>query len=305
MSAISLANKVVIVTGAGRGLGREYALQLAKYGARVVVNDLGTGVDGQGSSPLVANEVVELIRTRGGEAIANCADVASEEGGQALVQQALDEFGALDVVVNNAGIGYELPFGQTTLKDYEHLWRIHVGGHINVSRAAWTVMATQKHGKIIMTCSGAGLFGLRNLAAYSSAKGAIHGLMRTMAVEGADHGIRVNCVSPGGFTRMQEATLEPAFAAALKAAMPVELAAPGIVWLASDDCTLTGQNFSLWGGRIAKIAIGSGHGLTDRQLTPEKIAGQLDAVLTNDGYFEPGDGSIDVGYWFKEMGVMG
>ena len=166
-------------------------------------------------------------------------------------------------------------------------------------------MAKQKHGKIIMTCSGAGLFGLRNLAAYSSAKGAIHGLMRTMAVEGADHGIQVNCVSPGGFTRMQEATLDPAFAAALKVAMPVELAAPGIVWLASDECTQTGQNFSLWGGRIAKISIGSGHGLMDRKLTAEKIAEHFDDVVTNEGYFEPADGSIDVGYWLKEMGGMG
>ena len=305
MTNISLENKVVIVTGAGRGLGRAYALLLAEKGARVVVNDLGTDVDGKGSSSQVAQEVVDLIVSRGGLAVANGDDVSSEAGGRAMVQQALDAYGALDVVVNNAGIGHELPFEKTTLRDFEHHWRIHVGGHINVSGAAWPIMMKQKKGRIIMTSSGAGLFGIRNLAAYSSAKGAIHGLMRTLAIEGADHNIQVNSVMPGGFTRMQEAALEPALAAMLKAAMPVELAAPAIAWLASDDCKLSGQQFSVWAGRFARVTIGSGHGVFDRELTAEKIADNLDSALSTEGFFEPEEGVTDVNYWMQKLGVLG
>jgi NAD(P)-dependent dehydrogenase (short-subunit alcohol dehydrogenase family) len=305
MIPIRLDGKVIIVTGAGRGLGRAYALALAERGAYVIVNDLGTSVEGKGSAAHVALEVVETIRAQGGRASANTADVSRTDEAQALVQQALDEYGALDVVVNNAGIGHELPFAQTTLQVFEHHWRVHVGGHVNVSQAAWPIMVKQKHGKIVLTSSGAGLFGVRNLAAYSSAKGAIHGLMRAMAIEGAEHGILVNCIAPGGFTRMQEAALtDPAGLAMMRAAMPPELVAPAIIWLASDRCQVTGQHFSAWAGRFARIAIGSGRGLVDRQLTAEQIADNLDVVRSTSGYFEPDEGMTDVSHWLREAGVL-
>lgn len=306
MTKISLQDKVVIVTGAGRGLGRAYALELAQYGARVVVNDVGAGIDGHGASPAVAQDVADLIRSRGGQAIADATDIRGEAECKELVHKALSEFGRLDVVINNAGIGYEIPFEQTTLADFEHFWRIHVGGHINVTRAAWPVMTQQGGGKIIMTCSGAGLFGQRNLATYAAAKGAIHGLMRTLAIEGRDHGIQVNCVSPGGVTRMHETAFgDPQVIAMLKAAMPAELAAPGIVWLASDDCRLTGQNFALWAGRFAKVVIASGRGLVDRQLTPEKISAGIELAMSPDDAYEPEEGVTDVSYWLAAMGVVG
>lgn len=300
---VSLDGKVAIITGAGRGLGRAYALLFAERGARVVVNDLGTSVEGSGASAAVAREVADLIVTRGGKAVANGDDVGSSAGGKAIVQQALDAFGRLDIVVNNAGICRDLPFAETTLADFEHYWRIHVGGHINVISAAWPVMTKQKYGRIIATSSGAGLFGLRNQATYSAAKGAIHGLMRTLAIEGADHGIRVNSICPGGFSRMHEAAFpDPAVADMMRAAMPPELVAPAVVWLASDACHVTGQELSVWGGRIVRIAIGSGQGYVSRQLTPEQIAENWARIDSVEGLYEPLDGVDDVAHWRSALG---
>jgi NAD(P)-dependent dehydrogenase (short-subunit alcohol dehydrogenase family) len=302
MDSLSLKGKVVIVTGAGRGLGRAYALAMAARGARVVVNDLGTAVDGSGAAPAVAQAVADEIRAAGGEAVANGEDVGSESGGRAIVQQALDAFGRLDVLINNAGSVRDKPFMESTLADFDHHWRVHVCGHINVTRAAWPVMCRQKAGRIVMTASGAGLFGLRNESTYSVAKGAIHGLMRTLAVEGADHGILVNAIYPGGFTRMHaEAFPDPQVARMMREAMPCELVAPAIVWMGSDACNMTGQAFSVWSGRIARIVIGSGRGIYDRELTAEMIRTNLARILSVDELFEPVDGIDDVQHWQAEI----
>jgi NAD(P)-dependent dehydrogenase (short-subunit alcohol dehydrogenase family) len=264
----------------------------------VVANDLGVEVDGSGSSPAVAQEVVNLIRSSGGEAVADCNDVSCAEGGRALVQRALDVYGRLDIVVNNAGICRDLPFAKTTLADFELNWRIHVGGHVNVIGPAWPIMVEQKYGRIIATASGAGIFGMRNQAAYASAKGAIHGLMRTLAIEGAEHGILVNCVCPGGYSRMHEAAfLDPEVRRMMREAMPAELVAPAVVWLASDSCRVSGQELSVWSGRVARVVVGTGRGLYDRELTAEKLAANWLQVSSTDGLYEPSDGIDDVVHW--------
>lgn len=302
MSAISLQGRVAIITGAGRGLGRAYALAFAERGARIVVNDLGSDVDGSGASPIVAEEVAALIRSEGGEAIADCSDVADVGGGRSIVQKALNAFGRLDIVVNNAGICRDRPFEQTTLADFELNWRIHVGGHVNVTSAAWPIMLKQRYGRIIATASGAGLFGLRNQSAYSSAKGAIHGLMRTLSIEGADHGILVNCVCPGGYSRMHAAAFtDPAVLAMMREAMPPELVAPAVVWLASDDCRVTGHELSVWSGRVARVVVGTGVGHFDRRLSAEIIRDQWDKITAAEGLYEARDGIDDVAHWRASM----
>jgi NAD(P)-dependent dehydrogenase (short-subunit alcohol dehydrogenase family) len=302
MGAISLKGRVAVITGAGRGLGRAYALAFAERGAQLVINDLGSGVDGSGSCSAVAEEVAALIRANGGQAVAESSDVGDSGGGRAIVQRALDAYGRLDIVVNNAGICRDRPFEQTTLEDFELNWRIHVGGHVNVTRAAWPIMVRQGHGRIIATASGAGLFGLRNQSAYSSAKGAIHGLMRTLSIEGAAHGILVNCVCPGGFSRMHEAAFtDPAVLAMMRDAMPPELVAPALIWLASDECRVTGQELSVWSGRVARVVVGTGSGLFDRQLSPERIRDEWGRITAVDGLYEARDGVDDVVHWRELM----
>lgn len=298
MDNISLQGRVAVVTGAGRALGRAYAILLAQYGAKVVVNDLGTDASGYGASSTLAQEVVEEIRAAGGEALANGADVSSVEGGRSIVQQAVDAWGRIDIVVNNAGICGSQPFAEATLQDFEHYWRIHLGGHVNVTGAAWPLMQKQRYGRVITTSSGAGLYGLQGQATYAAAKGAIHGLMRALAIEGADSGIRVNSICPGGYSRMHDAAIsDPATLELLRQSMPPELVAPAIVWLASEACTVSGEEFSVWSGRIARIGIGTGLGYLDRELTAEKIAANWAEVDSLDNFYEPRSSVDEVTHW--------
>src|SRR6266516_2582870 len=238
---ISLAGKVAVVTGAGRGLGRAYVELLAERGARVVVNDLGTDVSGFGEDSTIAEQVADLIRSRGGEAIANDSDVSTPEGGSDLIATTIEHFGRIDLLVNNAGICGSQLFEDATLDDFDHYWRVHLGGPVNTVKAAWPYMVAQRHGKIILTTSVSGLFGARGQATYAAAKCAVVGLMRILAIEGAEHGILVNTISPGGFTRMHPAAMgsgsvfgrtQEAAVRQSEATMPVEAVAPAIVWLA-------------------------------------------------------------------------
>ena len=202
---ISLEGKVAVVTGAGRGLGRAYVELLAERGARVVVNDLGTDVSGFGKDSTIAEEVADLIRSRGGEAIANDSDVSTPQGGRDLVAMTIEHFGRIDLLVNNAGICGSQPFEDATLDDFAQYWRVHLGGPVNTVKAAWPHMVAQRHGKIILTTSVVGLFGMPGQAAYAAAKSAVVGLMRILAIEGSEHGILVNTISPVGYTRMHPA----------------------------------------------------------------------------------------------------
>jgi NAD(P)-dependent dehydrogenase (short-subunit alcohol dehydrogenase family) len=285
---ISLEGKVAVVTGAGRGLGRAYVELLAERGARVVVNDLGTDVSGFGKDSTVAEQVADLIRTRGGEAIADDSDVSTPEGGSALIARTIQRFGRIDLLVNNAGICGSQLFEDAALEDFDRYWRVHLGGPVNTVKAAWPHMIAQRYGKIILTTSVVGLFGMRGQATYAAAKSAVVGLMRILAIEGAEHGILVNTISPVGYTRMHPAAGSRVSEADGKAAMPVEAVAPAIVWLASDDCSETNRIYNVEAGTIQRVAIIMGPGFYDPHPTPESIAENYAKVESIEGFSEPG-----------------
>src|SRR5438046_6905704 len=270
---ISLEGKVAVVTGAGRGLGRAYVELLAERGARVVVNDLGTDVSGFGKDSTIAEQVADLIRSRGGEAIANDSDVSSPEGGSDLIATTIKHFGRVDLLVNNAGICGSQLFEDATLDDFDHYWRVHLGGPVNTVKAAWPYMVAQHYGKIILTTSVAGLLGIRGQATYAAAKCAVAGLMRILAVEGAQHGILVNTISPAGYTRMHPAAGSRVPEADGKAMMPVEAVAPALVWLASDGCSETNRIYHVDAGAIQRVAIVMGPGFYAPHLAPARTAG--------------------------------
>ena len=285
---ISLEGKVAVVTGAGRGLGRAYVELLAERGARVVVNDLGTDVSGFGKDSTIAEQVADLIRSRGGEAIADDSDVSTPEGGSDLIARTIEHFGRIDLLVNNAGICGSQLFKDATLDDFDHYWRVHLGGPVNTVKAAWPYMVAQRYGKIILTTSVSGLFGLRGQATYAAAKCAVVGLMRILAIEGAEHGILVNTISPVGYTRMHPAAGSRLAEADGRRTMPVEAVAPAIVWLASDSCSETNRIYNVGAGAIQRIAIVMGPGFYDAHLTPESIAENYAKIESIEGFSEPG-----------------
>jgi NAD(P)-dependent dehydrogenase (short-subunit alcohol dehydrogenase family) len=285
---ISLEGKVAVVTGAGRGLGRAYVELLAERGARLVVNDLGTDVSGFGKDAATARLVADLIRSRGGEAIANNSDVSTPEGGSDLVAATIEHFGRIDLLVNNAGICGSQLFEDATLDDFDHYWRVHLGGPVNTVKAAWPHMVAQRFGKIILTTSVGGLFGIRGQATYAAAKCAVVGLMRILAIEGAEHGILVNTISPNAYTRMHPAAGSRTSETDGRATMPVEAVAPVIAWLASDGCSETNRIYNVEAGRIQRIAIVMGPGFYDPHLTPESIAENNAKVESIESFSEPG-----------------
>ena len=180
---ISLEGKVAVVTGAGRGLGRAYVELLAERGARVVVNDLGTDVSGFGQDSAIAEQVADLIRSRGGDAVANDSDISTPQGGRDVIATTIEHFGRVDLLVNNAGICESQLFEDATLDDFDRHLRVHLGGPVNTVKAAWPHMVAQRYGKIVLTTSVAGLFGIRGQATYAAAKCAVVGLMRVHAIE--------------------------------------------------------------------------------------------------------------------------
>jgi NAD(P)-dependent dehydrogenase (short-subunit alcohol dehydrogenase family) len=253
-----------------------------------VVNDLGTDVAGFGKDSTIAEQVADLIRSRGGEAIADDSDVSTPEGGSALIATTIEHFGRIDLLVNNAGICGSQRFEDATLEDFDHYWRVHLGGPVNTVKAAWPYMVARRYGKIILTTSVSGLFGLRGQATYAAAKCALVGLMRILAIEGAEHGILVNTISPVAYTRMHPAAGSRLAEADGKAAMPVEAVAPAIVWLASDSCSETNRIYNVGVGGIQRIAIVMGPGFYDAHLTPESIAENYAQVESIEGFSEPG-----------------
>jgi NAD(P)-dependent dehydrogenase (short-subunit alcohol dehydrogenase family) len=229
--ALDFTGRVAIVTGAGGGLGRQHALALAGRGTRVVVNDLGGAVDGSGGSLTAAQRVVEEIRAAGGEAIANGASVTDFEAVQQMVQQAMDAWGRVDVLVSNAGILRDKSFAKMELADFRLVLDVHLMGAVHCCKALWPVMTQQKYGRIVLTTSSSGLYGNFGQANYGAAKMALVGLMQTLAIEGMKHDIRVNCLAPTAATRMTEALFPPD----MLAAFGPESVVPAMLVLASDE----------------------------------------------------------------------
>src|SRR5215831_11273998 len=228
---IRFDGKVAIVTGAGGGLGRCHALELARRGARVVVNDVGGAVDGTGASTSAAEQVVDEIRAAGGDAIANTDTVATPEGGAAIVQCALDEFGRVDAVVNNAGILRDAAFKNVTPELLDPVVDVHLKGAFNVLRHAWPLFREQGSGRIVNTSSGSGLFGNFGQSNYGAAKAGLLGLTRVLSIEGARNNVRVNAIAPIAYTRMTEGQMGED--------MRPELISPLVAYLCHSSCEIT------------------------------------------------------------------
>jgi NAD(P)-dependent dehydrogenase (short-subunit alcohol dehydrogenase family) len=290
---IELDEQVVIVTGAGRGLGRLYALELARRGALVVVNDVGGSMVGEGSDTRVADDVVAEIEGAGGTAVASYDSVDSAEGGEAIVATAVDAFGRLDAVVSNAGILDTAPFDELTGEQWRRMLSVHLDGAFYVSQPAYRVMKTQGGGRFVFIASSAGLFGQPNSAHYAAAKAGTMGLANVIAIDGAEHGILANCVLPFGYSRMvwelvgDRDQVEPE--AGFLHAIEPELVVPMVVYLASRDCTLTHHNFSALAGRFARAFVGLADGWVSKGESPgaEDIADHLAEITATDPYLVP------------------
>jgi 3-hydroxyacyl-CoA dehydrogenase/3a,7a,12a-trihydroxy-5b-cholest-24-enoyl-CoA hydratase len=275
--------KAVIVTGAGRGLGRMYALELGRRGATVIVNDLGVGRDGEGRSPTPAQDVVDEICAAGGAALPNCADVSAPEDAAALVDLA-HRTAPLSAIINNAGVfPLPKPFEETTLEEFAQAWRNHCGGTYNICRAALPTMRAANFGRIVNTVSIQGLYGAATSAAYASAKGAVQALTLSLAAAVRGTGVAVNALSPGGFTRMlDDESRPPAMIASLQRNLDPALAAPMAIWLCHQSCDVNGQIYQAYAGRVSRTVIGELEGVWDFAPSAESVA-QNASSLRADG----------------------
>jgi NAD(P)-dependent dehydrogenase (short-subunit alcohol dehydrogenase family) len=273
---ITFDGRVAIVTGAGGGLGRTYALELARRGARVVVNDLGGAVDGTGSSESAADRVVSEIKAGGGVAVANYDSVATPDGGEAIVQSALDGFGTVDIVVNNAGILRDRSFVNMELAEIEAVLEVHLKGAFYVSQPAFRVMKEAAYGRFVFTSSNAGLFGNFGQANYGAAKAGLAGLSNVLAIEGAKYNIKSNAIAPIAKTRMTEDLLGP-FADMVQP----EQVTPMVVYLCSEANQHSHEIFTAGGGRYGRIAIVTNNGWVaggGEVPSVEDIADHLDEI---------------------------
>jgi len=244
-------DRVVVVTGAGRGLGRAYASYLAREGARVVVNDIGTTLDGHGTDASVAQELVAEIRATGGEAVASTDSVAESAGAAAIVNTAVTAFGRIDAIVSNAGILRDASFLKMTDDQWEAVLRTHLFGAFYLAKAAWPLWREQKHGRFVVLASSTGLFGNFGQANYGAAKLGVVGLIHTLAIEGAKYNIRANALSPMGTTRMTETVQDDVRA---KLFDPAKVA-PAVAYLCADECAETGIVVRSGGGHHARVAL--------------------------------------------------
>ena len=276
MSNVNFENRTVIVTGAGNGLGKAYALELGSRGAKVVVNDLGGSVDGSGSASSPADDVVNEIIKNGGEAIANYDSVATKEGGESIVQSALDNFGTVDAVINNAGILRDKSFANMSEDELSLILDVHLKGTFFVSQPAFKIMKENNYGRIVNVASPSGLFGNFGQSNYGAAKMGIVGLTNVLSIEGAKYNIKVNVIAPTAYTRMTEALLPEDVGKLFSA----ELVTPMVVYLASEACEPTHEIFGVAAGRFARIGIITHNGYVNTSATAEDISENIEEIRT-------------------------
>ncbi len=274
MSNISFEDRVVIVTGAGNGLGKAYALDLGNRGAKVVVNDLGGSVDGSGSASSPADEVVNEIIENGGEAVANYDSVATKEGGESIVQSAIDSFGTVDALVNNAGIFRDKSFANMSEEELSLIIDVHLKGAFFVSQPAFKVMKEKNYGRIVNVASPSGLFGNFGQSNYGAAKMGVVGLTNVLAIEGAKYNIKVNVIAPTAYTRMTEALLSEDLGKLFSA----ELVTPLVSYLASEACEPSHEIYGVGAGRFARIGIITHKGYINTSPSAEDIADNIEEI---------------------------
>jgi len=282
MADIGFDNKVAIITGAGGGLGREHALLLASRGAQIVVNDLGGSVAGEGGDEGPAQRVAKEIEDAGGVAVANTDSIATPEGGEAVVQTAIDAFGKVDIVINNAGILRDKAFHNMTPDLSDPVFDVHLRGAFYVTRPAWAHMREQSYGRVVNTASTAGIIGNFGQANYGAAKMGLVGMARVLAQEGARYNIKANAIAPIAKTRMTEDLLGP-----MGDSLGPELISPVVAWLAHEDCPVTGEIYSVGGGMVSRFFIGLTTGIFDPDLDVEAVRDRFDEIRDEDGYLVP------------------
>jgi len=293
MSEFRFDGRVAVVTGSGRGIGRAYARLLAERGAKVVVNDLGGSMEGDGTDGGPAQTLVQEILAAGGEAAADTNDVSTQAGGEAIVATALERFGRIDVLVNNAGIIRWAGLPEVDLDNLERHLAVHLAGSFNTMRAAWPHFVAQEYGRVVLTTSS-GMLGLPNNLGYAAAKAGVVGLARSAKLAGEPHGIKVNLVAPAAMTRMaggtdlgQDAPRRPG-----EAWMPSDAVAPLVALLAHEGCPANGEIYTAGAGRFARLFIASTEGYLhekDGSPTIEDVAANWATVEDETGYYVPSD----------------
>lgn len=273
MAELRFDDRVAVITGGGRGLGRAYATLLAARGARVVVNDLGAAIAGDGGDTRPAEETVAAIRAAGGEAVASTDSVATPEGGQAIIERALDTYGRVDVLIHNAGNTRYSPLAQMSPEDFDAVLDVHLRGAFHVVRAAFGRMCDAGYGRIVLTSSIGGLYGNHRVANYASAKAGMIGLSNVAALEGAEHGVRSNVIVPAAVTRLADSLDTSKYPP-----MQPELVAPTVGWLAHESCSVTGEILVSVAGRVARAYLAETPGVYRPEWTIEDVAENIGAI---------------------------
>jgi len=273
---IRFDNRVAIVTGAGNGLGRSHAMLLASRGARVVVNDPGGAVDGKGGDHAAADKVVAEIKAAGGQAVPNYDSVADPKGAANIVKTAVDSFGTVDIVVNNAGVLRDKTFHNMTIEDFDFVVKVHFLGTAYVTHAAWPILRAKAYGRVVVTSSNSGIYGNFGQSNYGGAKLAVVGFMNALRLEGQKYNVFVNALAPVAGTRMTESLMTPEVLAKLRP----EFVSPMVAYLCSDQCQRTGEIWSAGAGYFARIEYREAPGLriTGRAPTLEDVADNIDRI---------------------------
>jgi NAD(P)-dependent dehydrogenase (short-subunit alcohol dehydrogenase family) len=285
MSELRFEDRVAVITGGARGLGRAYALLLASRGAKVVVNDTGGDTQGLGEDAGAAAEVVEAVGSAGGQAVACIESVATAKGGEAIIQSALDHFGRIDILIHSAGNVRFAPLAEMSSEDFEAVLDVHLRGAFHVVRPAFSAMCEARYGRIVLTSSIAGIYGDRKVANYAAAKAGAIGLANVAALEGAEFGVRCNVILPGAVTRMA-GTLDTQH---LPPRMGPDMVAPAVAWLAHESCPLTGEMLVSLGGRVARAFMAETVGVHSDSWTIEDIARSISEIrdMTKTKVFSP------------------
>jgi NAD(P)-dependent dehydrogenase (short-subunit alcohol dehydrogenase family) len=273
MSALRFDKRVAVITGSGRGLGRAYAELLASLGAKVVINDVGGSLKGEGADIGPAQEVVNAIKAAGGTAVANTDSVATVEGGKAIIQSALDHFGRIDILIHNAGNVRRAPLREMSYDDFNAVLDVHLRGAFHVVREAFPRMCDQNYGRIVLTSSVSGLYGNKQVVNYATSKTGMIGLCNVAGLEGAEHNVKCNIIAPGAVTRMAEGLDTSVYPP-----MGPELVAPLVAWMAHEQCSVSGEILSAMAGRLSRLYLAETPGVYRPSWTVDEVDAHIAAI---------------------------